>query len=756
MAHIDHGRMVGTSPARTDGAQKVRGLCRYVDDLEFDGLWHGATVRSPHACARIVAIDAAAALADPDVVVLTARDLPGPNVLRLIADDWPVLADGRVNHFAEPVALVAAPTRERARAAVGRVEVRYEVERGIHDLDQALASPRILASCRIERGDLEAGFAAATHVVEGVYDTAHQEHVYIEPQGMVARPTAQGELEVIGSLQCPYYVQKALALLFDEPVRVRQAPTGGGFGGKEEFPDAIAAHAALLARRVGRPVKIVYDRHEDMQATPKRHPSRVRHRTGVDAAGKLCAMEIEVILDGGAYTTLSGVVLSRAVLHAGGAYACPNVRIEGRALATNTVPSGAFRGFGAPQTQFAVERQMDRIARLIGTDPLTLRERNAYRLGDVTPTGQVLEESVSALECLAAAQARTDFKRRWHEIEDARASGEGHALHGIGLALSWHGAGFTGEGEQRMRSPVRLALVAPDCVEVRVAACDFGQGTTIVLSQIVADALGLPTEMVRVVDPDTSKVPDSGPTVASRTVMVVGGILERAGRRLVRELGQGGAPPASPAEFVELARAYLTQHGELEVEERFEPAPGQTFDETTYTGTAYSAYGWGVHVAEVRVDADTLATRVERATLVFDVGKAIHPVLCAGQVEGGSLQAFGFGHLEDLRLSEGRPLQDSLSTYVIPTAVDAPDFDTILIENPTRSGPQGAKGVGELPMDGGGPALVAAIENATGIVATRAPATPEVLLEDLLAGRTLGPEAVAGALQAGEPLEGLR
>ena len=741
MSQISNAGQVGTSPVRPDGAGKVTGACRYVDDLVVEGLWHAATVRSTEASARIVAIDATEARRDPDVVVLTADDLPGPNVLQLIEDDWPVLAAERVHHVGEPLALVAAPTRERARAAAARVRVEYERLPAVLDLAQALAEPRVLASCAVDQGDLDAGFAEAAQVIEATYETGHQEHVYIEPQGMLALAPKDGVLELVGSLQCPYYVRQALAHIFPEEVRVRQAPTGGGFGGKEEFPNVLAAHAALLARHTGRPVKLIYERQEDMAFSTKRHPSRVHHRTGFTADGVLCAMEIDVVLDGGAYTTLSPVVLSRAVLHAGGAYACPNVRVRGRVLATNTVPNGAFRGFGAPQTEFAVERQMDRIARAVGLDPWTVRERNAYRLGDVTPTGQRLDESVSALDCLRIAEERTDFKRRWREREAERAAGAvnagGRPLAGIGLALSWHGAGFTGDGEEQMRSPVHLVLVDPEHVEVRVSSSDFGQGTTIVLAQIVATALGLPTSMIEVVEPDTARVPDSGPTVASRTVMVVGGILERAAHTLLEKLAGEGDAPRTRAAFRAAAQRYLKEHGPLEIEERFEPLPGQSFDATTYRGTAYAAYGWGVHVVELAVDPDTLAAKLEKATLVFDVGKAIHPVLCAGQVEGGSLQAFGWGQLEHLDLVDGRPQQDTLSTYVIPTAVDAPDFETVLLENPTRSGPQGAKGVGELPADGGAPALLAAIENATGIRASRTPATPEVLLDDLVAGRTV-------------------
>ncbi|MDP6539984.1 MAG: xanthine dehydrogenase family protein molybdopterin-binding subunit, partial [Planctomycetota bacterium] len=690
-------------------------------------------LRSERPRARF-AVDTSA-LAGSGVVCLTAADVPGRNRIALIADDWPVLADGETNHVGEALALVAAPSRAAAFAALGELRVTYEDLPAEVDLDAALAgSARELAACAVDHGDVEAGLSAAAHVVEATYETAHQEHAYIEPQGMIALPGPDSAVEVVGSLQCPYYVHHALvSLLGCEPdaVRVRQAVTGGGFGGKEDYPDLIAAHAVLLAARAGRPVKLVYDRREDMLATTRRHPSRVRHRTGVDAEGKLVAVDIDVLLDGGAYTTLSPVVLSRAVLHAAGPYACPNVRIRGRVLATHTATNGAFRGFGAPQTQFAAERQMDRVARVLGLDPLAIRERNAYRPGDVTPTGQVLDESASALQCLAEAERRTGFRARWQalEAERSRALDDGRPRAGIGLSLCWHGVGFTGNGERRMESPVAVRLERGGRLAVLAASTDIGQGTETVLAQIAAEAAGVPFEAVEVAPPDTALVPDSGPTVASRTVMVVGGILERAAGELARRVREGA--PGLP--FAAAGDAWLAEHGPLEVVERYAD-DGTEFDEETYRGVAYAVHGWGADVVEASVDPDTLIARTERATLVCDVGKVIHPLLCAGQVEGGSLQAFGWGHLEAARVTGGRLEQGSFSTYTIPTTLDAPAMETVLLEHPGGSGPRGAKGVGEIPMDGGAPALAAAIENAVGIAATRIPATPEVLFEAREAG----------------------
>ncbi|MBK5255981.1 MAG: molybdopterin-dependent oxidoreductase, partial [Vicinamibacteria bacterium] len=631
-------------------------------------------------------------------------------------------------------------------------------------LDEALAGDpaqqgeeNVLATCNIARGDVDRAWAEADLIVEGEYSTGHQEHAYIEPHGVIATPRFDASalfngVDIVGSLQCPYYVHKALTYLFDlgdDAIRVRQSVTGGGFGGKEDYPDMIAAHAALLARACGRAVKIVYERQEDIIATTKRHPSRVRHRTGVKRDGTLVAMDVDVLLDGGAYITLSPVVLSRAVLHAGGAYSCPNVRIRGRVLKTNTAPNGAFRGFGAPQTLFAVERQMDKVARALSLNPFEVRSRNAYRLGDATPTGQILNESVSAVSVLEKAKAATRFTRRYRANEAARegAKDDGRRLQGIGLSLFWHGSGFTGNGERRMMSKGALRLREDLKVEVLSSSTDFGQGTEGIFRQIAADSCGISLDDVVVHVPDTAEVPDSGPTVASRTVMVVGGLLRRAGRELSQALctfaaHHAGVAPASvllhngvfetesgSTPFADIAKGYIALHGPLLAEATFEPTPNSSFDEETYRGDAYAAYGWGANVVEVEVDPDTFITRITKLTTVSDVGHIVHPVMCAGQVEGGTLQALAWGYLEEMKMKDGRYLNDRLQTYLIPTMADTPDMETILIENPTAHGPFGAKGVGELPMDGGAPALLQAIENATGFFLASIPATPESIFE---------------------------
>ncbi|MEP6800739.1 MAG: molybdopterin cofactor-binding domain-containing protein, partial [Acidobacteriota bacterium] len=546
-------------------------------------------------------------------------------------------------------------------------------------------------------------------VVEGEYRTGHQEQLYIECNGVIAVPE-NGGITVYGSLQCPYYVHKALVVLLGLPpekVRVVQTETGGGFGGKEEYPSMLAGHAAILALKANRPVKMVYDRVEDMLATTKRHPSVVRHRTGVTSAGEILAMDIDVLMDGGAYLTLSPVVLSRGVLHATGPYRCDAVRVHGRVTMTNTPPNGAFRGFGAPQTQFAAEVHMERIAETLGIDPVRLREANLFRPGDTTATGQVLGADCSAAEVLREAVARTDFEARRLQL-----AGTGS---GIGLSLFFHGSGFTGGGEVRLASRASLELT-PGGARILVGSTEIGQGTRTIHAQIVADALGIPYENVEVADADTACVPDSGPTVASRTCMVVGKILENCALEMKARLG-----PLTPAR-------YLEAHGPLVVTREYEKPEELQWSDETYRGDAYGAYGWGCNVAEVERDPDTYEIRPVRLTAVCEIGKAIHPMLAAGQIEGGTAQGIGFAILEDVVFRGGAMANAQMTNYVVPTTLDTPPIDVVILESGYPHGPHGAKGIGEMPIDGPAPAIVNAIRH-MGIDLRQIPATPERIME---------------------------
>jgi len=720
-------RAVGRNVLRKEGAEKVTGAARYIDDLTFPNLLHARTIRSTIPSGDIV--DIRLHLDPKTFTVVTHRDIPGRNIVALIDDDQPALAERAVRHFAEPILLLAHDDRDALMAA--QVDIAYRESTPTYDPE---ASPITFKKIAIEKGDIEAGFAAADVIVEGEYRMGHQEQLYIETNGVIAVPGPHGDITVYGSMQCPYYVHRALKVLLglpDEKVRVIQTETGGGFGGKEEYPSMIAGHAALVALKSRRPVKLIYDRVEDMVATTKRHPAIVRHRTGVTREGRLTAIDIDAVIDGGAYATLSAVVLSRGVIHASGPYRCDHVRIRGRATMTNTPPNGAFRGFGAPQTQFAGEVHMDRIAEQIGIDPVRLREINALRPGDTTATGQRLGRDTSALQVLREAVKRTDFKRRRRTIarENARlvgASGvaralqarvggpERAALRGIGLSLFFHGSGFTGGGEVRLASKASLALTERG-VRILVASTEIGQGTRTMHAQIVADTLGIAYDAVEVNAADTGVVPDSGPTVASRTCMIVGRILQRCAEDMRARLGK-----MTP-------KAYLRTHGPLVITREYERPTDMAWDDVRYSGDAYGTYGWACDVVEVEVDRDTWEVKPIAFTTVHEIGKAIHPMLAVGQIEGGSAQGLGYALIEEVVMRDGRMANASLTNYIIPTTLDTPPMEVVVLENPYEHGPFGAKGVGEMPIDGPAPAVINALRHA-GFDLREIPATPEKIM----------------------------
>jgi CO/xanthine dehydrogenase Mo-binding subunit len=738
------GRARPRAPLRREGPAKLTGTALYTDDLVVPGAWYGITIRSTQPHARLIGVELGEGFDWKRAVVVTADDIPGENVVNLINADQPVLVPigGEIRHQAEACVLVAAPDRATLREARMHVTLRTEALPAVFD---PLRSDTEFAHYTVSSGDTTAAMADAALVIEGTYRVGHQEQLYIENQAMIAIPGDDGGMTVHGSLQCPYYIHKAMKRALDmgdELAVVVQAETGGGFGGKEEYPSIIALHASLLALKCRKPVRMIYDRHEDISATTKRHPAVVRYRSGVSGTGELIAQEIEVIMDGGAYCTLTPVVLSRGVLHAGGPYRCPNVRITGRAMATNTPPNGAFRGFGAPQTEFAAEMQINRIAEALDASPLDLRRRWVYREGDVTPTGQVLRESVGGIEVLEAAAEASAFDRthaQTRAMREGRTDGARTAT-GIGLALAWHGAGFTGSGEVHLASVASLELTEEGRIRILTASTEMGQGTKTIFPQLVAEALGVDPDEVDLAPQDTSIVPDSGPTVASRTTMVVGGLLiQAAGRLRARVEEESGRP---------FADAYR-EAGPIRIDEQFVPYPGEPFDDATYHGDAYPAFGWASAVVRVDVDLDTGEVTVRDCVAADEIGRVVHPILAEGQVEGGTLQAIGYATIEEMKLVDGRYLNDRLATYLIPTALDAPRIRSILVEKPYSGVPHGAKGVGELPMDVGAPAVVAAIHDATGVWIHDLPATPERILAALTGGPMPPPPGVS--MEASEP-----
>jgi len=734
-------RYFGHSVPRKEGRDKITGRAQYVDDLAFPDMLHGVTVRSSIPRGRICDIRFGEGIPWNEFTVVTATDIPGKNEIALIEHDQPCLAAEFIHHPEEPIVLLAHADRYLLEEARRAVQIAVEPLPTIFSIEDSLAKRAVIfgednvfKSYHVEKGDVDVAWTKADVIIEGEYRTGAQEQLYIENQGMIAKASPADGVTVWGSLQCPYYVHKALVPLFGLPaekIRVIQTETGGGFGGKEEYPSMIAAHAALLAWKSGKPVKIVYDRAEDMVATTKRHPSRTRHRTGVTRDGKLVAMDIDFVIDGGAYATLSSVVLSRGTIHAAGPYFCPNVRVRSRGVATNAPPHGAFRGFGAPQSIFALECHLNQVARAVNLSPEEFRRRNFIRNGQATATGQVIAEDVNLGALLDRALRESDYHAKRERF--ARENHGATIKRGIGFSSFMHGAGFTGSGEVYLASVVEMEATREGCVRILAASTEIGQGTNTVFSQIAADALGISYDRIEIAQPDTGAVPNSGPTVASRTAMVVGKLVEEAALELKRKLVESGllCEACAEDEFVRACRRYIETRGPLRARSQYEPPPGLRWDDTTYSGDAYGTYAWAVYVAEVAVDTVTFEARVADFVAVQEVGKVIHPVLAAGQIEGGVAQAIGLALYENVVWQEGRMANGQMTNYIMPTAMDVPPIRVFFVEQPYPFGPHGAKGIGELPMDGPGPAIVNAIENAIGISVCEIPATPEVLMEAL-------------------------
>ncbi len=725
---------------RVDALSKLRGEARYIRDEHIPDLWHGTTIRSPHPHAKILSIQFDPAFDWSQVVTLTAKDI-SRNYVAIIEKDMPVLAEEVVNYVGEPVALLAAEDPELVREARKHVHVQYEPLPFIENMLEAenssvklYGSDNVFKHIHIERGNLEEARKNAFAVVEMEAETGFQEHVYLEPQGMVAIPIGN-KLILKGSMQCPYYIKSALDELFagKREITVVHATTGGAFGGKEDFPSLLAAHAALLAAKADRPVAMFYDREEDVRYTTKRHPSHHRNVAYVDRNGKILGAEFTIYLDGGAYVTLSPVVLARTALTVGGNYFIPNVRIDAKVVATNTVPSGAFRGFGGPQGVFSMEMLIEEIAQRLQLPPHKVREINLIDKGQTTATGQVLRYSVSNKETFYDVLERSEYERKLQEykewnrpiLERLRAGrypklpGR-EVLKGIGISLFLHGAGFTGNGENRIQGKIQIKVNEHGQPVIYSAQTEMGQGQQTAFRNILAETLHIDREDVLLAEVSTDVVPNSGPTVASRSTMVVGSIIADAGEELINtfidflqeeyacvfeyRLGYFyGNDYIFP--FKEIAQRYAG----IMVEKQYRHPPIVRFDEERWQGDAYPVYSWAAAVAETEVDPITFNVKVTRYYTTHEIGKAINYDQSIAQIQGGSVQGIGYAIYEKIERREGELDVHGFTDYIIPTAVDVPLMDIKIMENPYPFGPFGAKGLGELPLVGAAPAVISSL-----------------------------------------------
>ena len=681
---------ISKSVVRKDHEPKMSGRSLYVGDYGNEGVLTGKFLRAKAARARILSVKVPEL--PPGYFYIDRRDVPGVNKVHIVMDDTPVFAEDITEYIGEPIAMVAGPDPKKVDELLAAIQVDWEELEPVLDIRK---SDTVFFDYEYGKGNLEEAFAQADKVYEEEFSTGYQDQTYLETQAMMAEPEEDGRMFVHGSLQCAYYVHTALMQALGcgpDEVHVLQDVTGGGCGGKEDFPSILGCQAAVAARKAGAPVRCVFDRREDLEFTPKRHPSLCTYRAAVKD-GCVTALDIEVLFNAGAYTTLSAVVLQRGVICASGVYNIPNLHVHGKAMKTNTVPSGAYRGFGAPQTFFAVEMLMDHIAKDLGEDSLDFKERHLVKQGDSTSTSGVYHFPVPLPAMIDEVDAACDFRRKHREYALPQS---GRFRRGIGMSMYFHGAGFTGSGERDIIKAVcRLLKRADGTVEILAANGEIGQGLRTTFPKIVANELGLPLDKVFYEHPDTARVPDSGPTVASRSLMIVGELLRRCAVRLKEEWRDGE---------------------EQVVEEHFrEPDFMIPFYLDKFQGDAYPTYAWGVNAIEVEVDTYTGLTRILGAYGSFDVGTPMDEGIVLGQMEGGFLQGIGYASMESMSYdSRGRIRSNSFSDYLIPTAADVPNLKCMLHVEKYPDGPYGAKGAGELPLVGAPGAYVEAMEQALG------------------------------------------
>ena len=701
---------IDNSIKRVDASDKAAGITRYLADIPIKGILHAKLLRSPIARAHITHIEVPQI---PDGChYVDYHDVPGENRIPLINKDWPVFAEDKVRFAGEIIAMIVGPNKETILELESAIRIEYEKETPALTLEESeslLGGPifgenNLFSNYNLKKGEPEKAFREAARIVEGTYETGFQEHIYLEPQSLNGFQR-DGKIVIQGSIQCPYYVKHAVVNVLgcrEEEVRVIQTPTGGAFGGKEDYPEIIGAPLAVAVRKIGQPIQLILDRVEDIAFTSKRHPSRITIKTALDTNGNITGMDIDTRINGGAYESYSCIVLQRAIFHATGVYEIPHVALRGRAFATNLPPAGAFRGFGAPQAHFAIESHMNHLARETGQDHLEMRRRYFLKKGSVTVTNGTIKDDVLLEQMFEKINCSSEYLKKRNLY--ANQTGKG-----IGISFYSHGCGFTGDGEQKIiKARVAIEKTGADGARILVANTEMGQGVATTFTKIVANVLELPIEKIVYDPPDTDMVPDSGPTVASRSVMVVGYLLQEAAKELKRRWGEAET---------------------LRVEKRYQMPEGIRWDQASMQGDAYPTYGWGICAVEVEVDLVTYEVEVKHVWTVHEVGKAIDEKVVKGQVIGGVSQALGWGCLEKMEHDNGLFLQSTMADYTIPTSMDYPETESLLIENPYPFGPFGAKGAGELVFNGAAAALLSAVEHAVNRSFYRIPLTGEAIME---------------------------
>lgn len=687
-----------SSTAKVDFPEKIIGEAKFTDDISLPGMLFAKTYRSTIAKGKIKQI----VLPElPDGYYwFSAKDIKGENVVNIIFSDWPVFADEKVNFIGESIGIFVGKDKQILDELCEKTIVEYEEEEPQFELKESYIHKAF------KKGDYEAAKKNAVRVIKHSYETGYQEQAYLETQGIIAYFDENDKLTLTGSMQCPFYIKRAVmrsCALKDDEVRVIQPAVGGAFGGKEHYPSMIGSQVAVAALALHKPVKMCFERFEDVTYTTKRHPSHSEYEALIDKDNNILGLKIRIGLNGGAYKGCSGVVLSRALIASSNAYVFENLDVVGDVYMTNTVPTAAFRGFGSPQSIFAMEMFIHHIAKEIGVDPLELRFKYLAKQGDVTANSGHFHDPIILKELMEKAMQMSDYRNKIVEYSKPGCN------KGIGMSIFLHGCGFTGSGESDIiHGKVKLVKDENDHVYCYASSVDMGQGNKTTLKKIVSNTLGVPETQVTFDNPDTDRIPDSGPTAASRTIIIVGFLFEKCAKHL-KEIWKPGVK-----------------------QEYVEPYVGPSYihwDEDTMQGDAYPGYAWGVNVVEVEFNPVTYQVSVLNTWSTYDVGRVVDERIAVGQADGGLLQGLGYGYLEKMNCVDGRFKNRNLSDYIIPTFADAPHMETAFIDNPFIYGANGAKGMGELTLVGGAPAVALAIENAIGKKISKIPANPEYLME---------------------------
>jgi CO/xanthine dehydrogenase Mo-binding subunit len=749
-------KLIGKGERRIDALGKVTGRAKFAADYNVAHQLYGQVLRAKHPHARILRIDVSKAKQLPGVeAVLTAGDIPGEKVIGIVVKNQAILAMDKARYLGDGLALVAARSKEIARAALERIEVEYEPLPVVSDPEAALEpdAPKIhgdnntFVHHKVRKGDVEKGLAQADFIIERKFRTPCIEHSYLEPESVLAEPDEHGGVVITGSVQNLFSSRRsvAAALKLDlNRVQIIQATLGGSFGGKDEVMTAMCCRAALLALATGKPVKMLNSREESMLDSYKRHPYVLYYKWGAKRDGSITAMEIRCIADGGAYASMSPFVTWRSVVQATGPYYCDNVKTDVYAVYTNNNYTGAMRGFGSPQVNFAIESMMDELAEKVGKDPLEIRLQNGFRDGAETATGQRLTtHKVSLHEVLTKAAEAADFRAKWKQY---RAAPQSPKKRGIGLACSYRGVSLGAEGVDAAGTIV--SVQTDGSVLVSSGITDMGQGAQTQMSQIAAEVLGIGMDRIRFLNTNTSRVPDSGPTVASRGT-IMGGSAAKKAAEAVRATLLGVAAdmvkvPQADCDFAEnhlvekSSGKRLASFSEVAAEcfRRGLPmyglgwhkAPPTSWHEHDGKGEAYFTFVYGANVAEVEADTETGKVDVLDFVSCHDVGKAINRNAVLGQIYGGVAMGLGYGLLEEFDYEEAVPKQLNFDEYLIATSMDVPPITALIVENADAAGPFGAKSIGEPATELAAPAVANAIYNATGKRVCEIPATLERVL----------------------------